>query len=575
VAKASKELIPEGAATKLPDQPADPAAPNLQSLLHELDSPSFERHAAANGGDEPVANESGPLDADERLLDAQLLVLSESPVPAESAVAADSDPASIVPDEVARSNQLSTRAITHVPESAWFDVTLGILGADDAGVDPKARLAWRFKAVSAANKLLGPLCPSKDDRAELVAQLRKYELSLREQAGPPPQAAKQGMDALHARLSKDAVAQLDRALTKLEDKLLAIDELVSEDAFRMRWNKERETPKVLLRYARLLAARRFNVGFRRDRFEGLAHELLTGKLPSGALVLLPRSKAGPVLHQLLRALPRTASSPADRAAAIGYLRDALDRLENLGAAKQFFDSGFFLDVHGYKVSMHDQITNPEFLFLCVAMNVEIHNRLHSWSSSNALASSAPALGTLQAQLRGQESAVQGVFANFRKPIASSPPVAAPPAAKKPARPKTLRMPAIEGATSTLRVVAAAVLVVVVLTTNLYVSGALRFEEPVISVAAAELHALSPLLVRASMNAKHTRFDGLLSRPAWYRLRPEERRTMAAALAQKLFKLGVRDAVVFAYKTRAIEIHFGTLVYVDDAKSPGLEGRNAK
>jgi len=585
VAKATKELLADGAADAEQNQSASSATGDLQSLLHELDMPVFEPHAAAVSGEQAVANQNLPLDADEQLLDAQLAVLSDAPLTADSPVPRSSDPNSVVAAEPAPSTanaapNLATRAITHVPESEWFDVTLGMLNADDTAVDPRARLAWRFKAASAANKLLGPLCPSKEERAELAASLRKYEVTLREEAGPAPAGAKQVTDALHAQLSKDASAQLDRTLTKLEDKLLAIDELVSDDAFRMRWNKERETPKALLRYARLLAARRFNVGYRRDRFEALAQELLTVKQPGGALQLMPRNKAGPVLQQLLRALPRTATAVTERAASVGYLRDALDRLQHLNGTKQFFDSGFFLDVHGYKVSMHDQITNPEFLYLCVATNVEIHNRLCSWSSkaapdgkqdgkhsatAGAAASAAPTLAALQAQLRAQEQAVQAVFANFRKPIASGPPAAAPATTKKHAKAKRERAYTAGGSSSVLRFVAAAVLLSLALGANLYTSGVLSFSEAPTNLSSAELHALSPLLLRATLKAKRTHLEGLLSRPAWRRLEPRERRTAAAALAKKLSDLGVLHAEIFAFRTRAIEIDFGTVVYVDDTK----------
>ena len=197
------------------------------------------------------------------------------------------------------------------------------------------------------------------DRRELVALLRQYELSLRAAVPSPPTGTKQLTDALHLALPAELIDAQERALSKVEDKLLAIDECVADEAFRMRWNKERETPKALLRYARLLAARRFNIGYRRDRFEALAHELLTAKTPAGLSMYYaaaPRRRR--CCDELLRGLPRAANTPAERAAAHSYLRDALDRLHGITSAKQFFASGFFLDVHGYKVSMHDHVSNP-------------------------------------------------------------------------------------------------------------------------------------------------------------------------------------------------------------------------
>ena len=496
-------------------------------------------------------------------LEVELLILGDS------AQSADSDANSLVPEApTARESaepDLSTRKHTHVAEPASFDVTLKLLGDAEAAIDARARMAWRFKAVTAAYKVLSPLCPTKQDRAELVSLMRKYESSLRAAAGSAPPDAKQVSDALHAQLLKPAVEELDRQLSKVEDKLLGIDESIEDDAFRMRWTKQQQEPKALLRYARFLATRRFNVGYRRDRFELIAQELLTGKLPNGTLALMPRSKAGPILRQLLRGLPRASTGAADRAAAIAYLRDSLDRLSNLGGAKQFFDSGYFLDVHGYKVSMHDQITHPEFLYLCVAVNVEIHNRLLSWSAKagtdgkrGAATTGLPQLSELLGQLRAQEQQVQGVFANFRKPVSSGAPAQSGHKGKN-KRQKVKDTPAL------LPAVGAALFLLTTLAANLYVLGVIHFSNPPKLLSQTEAQALSPLLVRASLDPSHKQLSGMLSRKDWLRMAPRERRAKAEELAVKLKSQGVTQAELFAYRTRAIQIDFGSVVYVDETQ----------
>jgi hypothetical protein len=509
-----------------------------------------------------TAEEEQRLLIEEAALEAQLKAL------ADSAALPDSDAAALSAEELieaqARSaERFSTRASTHVGESQWFAAG----ASEPAAVDVRQRLSWRFKSASAAYRMLGPIAPAAE-RRELVALLRDYEVALRAAASEPPAGTKQLTDALHAQLAKTAIDHLDKLLTRIEDKLLAVDETVGDEAFRMRWTKERDSPKGLLRYARLLASRRFNVGFRRDRFEALAQELLTARAPSGQLLLMPRSKAGPVLQQLLRGLSSQPAKPQDRSAAISYLRDALDRLQSLAGARQFFDSGFFVDVHGYKVTMHDRITHPEFLFLCVALNVEIHNRLRQWSDpkSRSDGSSPPPLASLQAQLRAQEQSVHEVFGNFRKPRELTPvaPGSGQPTSRKAASKKPSRVPA-SGGHSVLLFVIAGLFMLGALGANLVTTGVITLKKPAQVVSQSELRGLSPLLLRGSLSADGSRFDGLISRPIWQQLDPKQRRARADQLALRLSKLGVQQARLFAYKTRAIEVESGRVVYVDDAR----------
>jgi hypothetical protein len=557
------------------------AEPARDLGLFELDTPGLDApasHAAVSGTAPANSNsqQAAPLEIDvetERLAQADATALEEElQALADSPALPDSDAAALTVEELlaaqaaSTSSPVSTRAATHVLEAEQFDNLLDSSPPGEA--DARIRLAWRFKATSAAYRMLGPLAPLAD-RRELVALLRKYELSLRAAVIAPEAGSKQLTDALHLALPAELIDELERSLAKVEDKLLAIDECVADEAFRMRWNKQRETPKALLRYARLLAARRFHVGYRRDRFEALAQELLTAKTSAGLLLLMPRAKAGPVLRQLLRGLPRAANTPEERAAAHGYLRDALDRLHGITSAKQFFASGFFLDVHGYKVSMHDHVSNPEFLYLCVALSVEIHNRFHAWSrpaGRDQGRGSTPPLAALQAQLRAQEQAVQGVFSNFRKPRELPGAATAPLAlVKKPTRPKRGNQARATGGVGLFGFAAAALFLLVGLGANLFTTGVVRLQEAPEVLMPAELHALSALLLQGKLSAKRTHFEGSLARPAWQRLPVAERRAAAQALAANLERQGIHHAQVYAYKTRAIEVEFGGVVYVDDAK----------
>jgi hypothetical protein len=211
--------------------------------------------------------------------------------------------------------------------------------------------------------------------------------------------------------------------------------------------------------------------------------------------------------------------------------------------------------------MHDRITHPEFLYLCVALNVEVHNRLRHWSGTP----STPPLASLQSQLRAQEHSVQGVFSNFRKPkeLASVAAGSSQPA-KKAAPKKPSPLPVRGGGHSIAAFVGAGLFMLLALGANLYTTGLITLHKPPQELAQMELRGLSPLLLRGSLSADGTRFHGLISRPLWRQLDAKQRRARADQLAQRLTKLGVRQARLLAYKSRAIEVESGRLVFVDDA-----------
>jgi hypothetical protein len=364
--------------------------------------------------------------------------------------------------------------------------------------------------------------------------------------------------------------------------LLAADASISQEAFKTRWNREHTDLRQLLRYARLLAGRRFGIGYRRDRFEALALELLTLKLPSGRLQLMPRRRASQVLRQLLRGLYRPSANTDDNKQAVHYLRESLDRLDAISDAKQFFDTGLYLDIYGYKISRHDRILSPEFLYLSIAVEVDVHNLLLSWSQASAAETGKPlSLAPLQLQLRAQKEAAQAVFHDFHKPLAGSSGSAPRASGSAPKASESKRVRSLPAAPTKRksappsragRYVAAGLFVLAALGANLYVTDAVPWRQPPHVLMQATLHAVSPLLVSGRLSADGKRFSGSVSRPSWLKLTPSERGRAAESIASELKRRGIEHAQLMAYKERAIDIDFGTVVYVDDAptliRSPG-------
>jgi hypothetical protein len=484
----------------------------------------------------------------------------------EIAAAADSDAVALTnaSDSVPSPNSavepnVSTRSQTHVAEDMWLDTILDLpLGE----LDPRQRLAWRFKAAFTSWKMLLPVS-AQTARAQLLEEMRRYERLLRE-SGPAPRNSgdKQLSDVLHLQLSESKTVELERALSELEALLLSADASISQEAFKARWNREHTDLRQLLRYARMLACQRFDVGYRRDRFEALALELLTVKLPSGRLQLMQRRRAGQVLRQLLRGLYRPSANTDDNKQAVHYLREALDKLDAISDAKQFFDSDLYLDVYSYKISRHERILSPEFLYLSVAFEVDVHNLLLSWSQANAAQSGKPfSLAPMQLQLRAQKEAAQAVFHDFHKPLAGSASLPKVIESKKRRNKPAAQAKSKQGLP---RYVAAGLFVLAGLAANFYVTSTVHMPSPPRMLSQAVLQTVSPLIVSGRLSGDGKRMSGSLSRLSWLKLTPSERSHAAEHIASELKRRGIERAQLLAYEDTAIEIESGAVVYVEAA-----------
>lgn len=548
-----------------------PSASGTRSLeLPQLPAADVKLELPANDTQpEPAASdpESAARAAESAAIDAEFAAVantSEMERPLEAA-------RSLAP-KTTQPHPFDTRVHTHVALDAIFDATLRLPKAQDTIEARRGRLAIRYKSACAAYKVLLELDIPSHARKELVELFSGYESSLRAALPPPaPGEPPRDSDQLHNALPAQGFDEHERALTKVEDRLLAVDDTISEDEFRTRVHLDKVQAKSLLRYARLLAARRFNVGYRRDRFEFLAFELLTNEGPDKRLSLLPRDQAGPVLHHLLAGLPQI-STPEERGPAIDHLREALDRLAEIDSAKSFFDSEFFLDLHGYKISMRDQITCPEFLYLSAALHVELHNRLLGWAGA-----STPTWNALRAQLAGQQRSAEDVFTNFRRPrsmhpAAASSPRPAPakealPQPVPPRRKKRKRAQAAAEETPSFAVWAklAGLALVIVLSGSslLFTSGMVRIGTPATVLSSAELEKLSPLLLSATVSGPQRRLEGLVSRSAWQGMEKRDRRAFATDLAAKLKQRNIVNARILGYKSPVVTIEYSTVVFVDE------------
>jgi hypothetical protein len=228
-----------------------------------------------------------------------------------------------------------------------------------------------------------------------------------------------------ASCTKDEVDRVERLISPIEDKLLALDDLVQDAMLASRVETGKISSKVLARYGRLLVSRRIQAGPRRDRFEWIATALLSRKTKEGNRALIGPERAAQALELLVGGLPYKAKEQ-ELEEAIVFLTDALDRLAKLRDQEAFFESEFYIDVHGYKVSMREQLLSPNFVYLSVAINAQLHNQMEQWIASmervhntNQLKQESSPRERLTRRLRQADEAVSSIF-NVKQRTAPAP-----------------------------------------------------------------------------------------------------------------------------------------------------------
>jgi len=285
----------------------------------------------------------------------------------------------------------------------------------------KRRLVSRLVTCRDSFRVLGFLDIKESDRSEIARLMMALDPAL-DPSGKTEGVAKEPAAVL-ASASKDQVDRVERLVAPIEDKLLALDDLVTDQALATRVEAGKITAKTLARYGRLLISRRIQAGPRRDRFEWIATALLTRKRGDGLRSLVNAERATRVLELLIGGLPYKAKEQ-ELAEAVDFLTDALERLRSFRDQEEFFESEFFIDVHGYKVTMREQLLSPDFVYLSVAINTGLHNRVEEWiasmervHNSSQLTQQGPAREQIAKRLRDEEAAVGRIFGVKPRPVA--------------------------------------------------------------------------------------------------------------------------------------------------------------
>ena len=379
--------------------------------------------------------------------------------------------------------------------------------------------------------------------------------------------------------SKEQLDAAERQLSVIEDRMLALDELIPAEIFAPRIEARKQQKKAIARYARLLASRRMPAGQRRDRFEWIATHLLTARTGAGELAVMPPERARTVLQHMIGGLQRKVREQ-ELDEALGYLNEALGRLEQLKSADELFASGLYLDFHGYKVSMREQLLSAEFVYLSVTLNARLHNRLEEWIAArerlhdaNQLTSDGAPRAQIMRKLRAQEEEVDASFGVKRlSPQAQRAEMGresrSPQRAQERARESKRTSMQASSTSSDRSWIVYVVATLVALAAGGYVlvrTGMVGAPE-VVALDRGELARLSPQLVRGMLlgSGKDRKLRGWVQPKRWNALDRVDRQRAAEQLAKRLSDEGVSDAEVMLLSPQLpiIEIDDGVILRVE-------------
>lgn len=404
-----------------------------------------------------------------------------------------------------------------------------------------------------------------DDRLAALAHAVTV-LALAHRDGARLRALRDTCESL--RLDEDRLAELsepERAaqLAAFEEKLAAAEGWTLELSDEWPVSDTRQlplasvAPEVVAAYAGFLARNADRCLPRRDRAEFLAGQLLTERTGQGRIRMRPQAEVGHLLRQMA---PFRVSNPEAVAAVGAFFSGAVQRFDTLDTFEQIFESGLYLDARGYKVSLRNDLFDPDILCAAVEFNAHFGLRVRALQEIGAVSES-----DLRARFEAADEDIQRMFndaAGAAAPVTYEPltaPASTPaPAAKPPVGWSTRRKVRV---LHVFRVVALAGILAggTLLVLHRLHSGGL------INVNQSELKALSPLLESGSLSTSTgaTRFLlGRISSGRWFVMSRSERRAAARSLRTAMKHRHIASAMIYRDDVLAVQVEQGRVLVVE-------------
>jgi hypothetical protein len=403
------------------------------------------------------------------------------------------------------------------------------------------RAAEGFRAASRVLELLARLLPENDDVTELIGLRDGMERGFN------------ALTTIELSSAESEVLRLETELPGLEWKLETLDATIPMGWFRDHFEVSKESPVALADYAALLGRHIKDSSARLDRIQFLLTRLIALFVPPEEATRERR------LALLAEALPHVAVDESVRTAALAFFAEAGKRLAGVERLEALVDSGFFVDLVGYKLSLRQQLLDPDITTSAIELNGAISEclkRLASESSSGSdlgghFAEVDRRIRETFQKLREDERPTQQRFERW---LAQNAAKRARPAAPPPvAVPSLGRVPRVDR-----RVLLAVAAVGLFAASPLLAPGA-RLTE----LSSAELARLSPVLTSGVVvpRAAPRSFVGRVDMARWKALPRSSRSGAAVSLAQALTARGLVSGTVMSEQEIVVRIEQGTVLLV--------------
>jgi hypothetical protein len=194
----------------------------------------------------------------------------------------------------------------------------------------------------------------------LVANTAEYE-----ELDTLARSSEAGFNALvllEGEAQDDALRKLESATQQLEQKLHTLDAQIPMGWFRENFDVSQASSVALADYATLLGRYADVDPTRLDRIQFLLTRLVS-------FFVSPEDDSPARRRQLLaEALPPSSLSGTTRETVVAFCHDAIRRLATFTRLKELIDSGFFVDVRGYKLSLRQQLLDPDVMTAIIELN---------------------------------------------------------------------------------------------------------------------------------------------------------------------------------------------------------------
>ena len=296
-------------------------------------------------------------------------------------------------------------------------------------------------------------------------------------------------------------------------------------------------------------------------------------MASGDYRLLDRQAAKAVLRDMVGGLENRIGDE-ERQQTLNTISDALAKLSGYKSLEAFFESGYYLDVYGYKLSGRNQLVDPEILYNTAALNAAILNRIEE------LRGPQMGLEELAKLLLQQEQDARAVLeppavkADMSERARMSRAAAKAKEKKKTKNRRSLsdimaRVPAIAWLSSDRGKFISVMVLIPIALIGLYLgskSGVVASSASATVIADAPLHFISPILLQGwkinEMGA--TKLKANIMAEKWDPMEMWERNKAAEQIHSKLKAESYDSATIMIFRSqrKAMEIDKTGIVFVE-------------